>query len=264
MKSKETWALVTGASGGIGAEIARELASKGVHLVLAARSEDKLTELGKHLEHSFSIQCRIQRTDLAQTGAPLELFQQVSDCPISILVNNAGFGYFGGFQTSDWSHYQNMIQVNMASLSHLTYLFLPKFKELNKPAYILNVGSVAGWQGVPNFAFYAATKAFVNAFSEGLAWELEGSNVSLTCLQPGKTATGFFDASKVEEGHQEFTESGTMSAKEVAKQGVSAMFNKENSTITGVMNKLNVLSSRLAPRWVLKKTVSHIFREFSE
>ena len=264
MNKDTKWAVVTGASSGIGAEISRSLAKRGINLVLAARTETKLSQLGKLLEKDYGIQCQVQVVDLALPSAPEELFQAVKDLPVSILINNAGFGFIGPYTTADWSWYQQMLQVNVSALAHLTWLFIPGFREQGQQTYILNVGSVAGWQGVPNFAFYAATKAFVNAFSEGLAWELEKTNISVTCLQPGKTTSGFFNASGVGEDHENFTQQGVMQAENVAEEGVEAMFAKENYLVTGVMNKMNVLSSRLVPRWVLKKTMKFLFKEFDE
>lgn len=258
------WALITGASSGIGTDLARGLAAKGINLVLAARRQESLTALGDELAVQYKVDCRIEAIDLAEKDSAADLADRVNQLPIRILVNCAGFGFFGPFQKPDWTFYADMAQVNMVSMAQLTYLLLPAMRACKEDCYILNVGSVAGWQGVPQFAHYSATKAFVNTFSEGLAWELEGSNISVTCLQPGKTATGFFKSSGIEEGHDAYLRQGVMSAKDVAQAGLDAMFKRKAAVVTGLNNRLNVLASRMVPRHVLKHTISFLFKEFKE
>lgn len=264
MTEPKQWALITGASGGIGAEIARVLAEKGYSTILVARGEEQLNKVAKTIEQETSQATEVIVMDMAEPDSARALYDRVFERDIAILVNNAGFGFLGTFMKSDWPHYFRMMQLNMQTLVHLTYLFLPDFRKKEKSAYIMNVGSVAGWQGVPYFSLYAATKAFVNNFSEGLAWELEKTNVSVTALQPGKTQTGFFAASGVKEGHESFTRKGIMSARKVAVLGVAGMFKRKPMVITGVLNKISVLLSRWTPRPILKQTLKVVFRTFSK
>src|SRR5450432_952809 len=193
MKQNRTaTALITGASGGIGYELAKLFAQDHYNLVLVARSGGKLVQLADDLQREFGISVKTIALDLAAIPAPQFLFDQLQreGIPIDILVNNAAYGKFGDF--SDVKLYESLgqIQLNITALTHLTKLFLGPMIE-HGSGKIMNVASIAGFQPGPLMAVYYATKAYVISFSEGLANELAGSGVTVTCLCPGTTDTGF-------------------------------------------------------------------------
>lgn len=188
-------ALITGASGGIGLELARIHASKGGNLVLVARSEGKLSALKQQLEKEFGIQAMVIAEDLSDPMSAQRIFErtQSEGVEIGVLINNAGFGGHGLFHQRDLEAEQGMMQVNMVSLTNLTHLYLKGMVGRNS-GYILNVSSTASFIPGPLQAVYYATKAYVTSFSQALAEELKGTGVTVTALCPGAVATGFVAA----------------------------------------------------------------------
>ncbi|WP_444926962.1 SDR family NAD(P)-dependent oxidoreductase [Microbulbifer sp. TRSA002] len=188
-------ALITGASGGIGLELARIHASKGGNLVLVARSEGKLSALKQQLEKEFGIQAMVIAEDLSDPMSAQRIFErtQSEGVEIGALINNAGFGGHGLFHQRDLEAEQGMMQVNMVSLTNLTHLYLKGMVGRNS-GYILNVSSTASFIPGPLQAVYYATKAYVTSFSQALAEELKGTGVTVTALCPGAVATGFVAA----------------------------------------------------------------------
>src|SRR6266446_5779728 len=188
---KET-ALITGASSGIGLELARLFARDGHDLVLVARGAAKLEQLAAELRGQHNVVVRPLAKDLSQPAAPQEVVAelQAASVNVTVLVNNAGFGSYGFFHETDLANDLQMIQVNVTALTALTKLFL-KDMTLARRGRILNVASTAAFQPGPLMAVYYATKAYVLSFSEGIANELKGSGVTVTCLCPGPTTTGF-------------------------------------------------------------------------
>ena len=182
--------LITGASGGIGEQLARLFAAHRYDLVLVARSVDKLQSLSAELARAHGIQSRVLPADLADPGAPPRLFEALQDAAIDVLVNNAGFGARGAYAQIDYQLEARMIQVNVAALAHLTRLFLPGMLA-RRTGKILNVASTAAYVPGPFMAVYYASKAFVLSFSEALAEEVQGSGVTVTALIPGPTETNF-------------------------------------------------------------------------
>jgi short-subunit dehydrogenase len=189
---KQRTALVTGASGGIGLELARLLARSGYNMVLVARSEEKLAQLAQELTTRHEVAVRVLVKDLSRPEAPQEIFDELQReaIAIEVLVNNAGFGLYGAFSETDLNDELQMMQVNMVALTHLTKLLLPAMLK-KKRGKILNVASTAALQPGPLMAVYYATKAYVLSFSQALNDELEGSGVSVTALCPGPTTSGF-------------------------------------------------------------------------
>jgi short-subunit dehydrogenase len=192
-------ALITGASGGIGYALSHELAQRGYHTLLVARSTDKLEALAKELRSQYKTEATVIACDLGAPTSAVELVKhlQVKKLAVDVLVNNAGFGYLGDFAASDWPTQASMLQVNISTLVQLTQLILPQMLE-RKSGKILNVGSTGSFSPVPTMAVYAATKAFVLSFSEALASELEGRGVTITALCPGATQTGFAERANAE------------------------------------------------------------------
>jgi short-subunit dehydrogenase len=240
-------ALVTGASSGIGLELARLLAANHYNLILVARSADKLGELAADLRRAHKINAVAVPIDLADPAAAEELFHVLNEQRIfvDVLVNNAGFGTHGPFAQSDPAIELQMLQVNIMALTHLTRLFLPNMIA-NGRGRILNVASTAAFQPGPFMAGYYASKAFVLSFSEAIAAELKGSGVTVTALCPGPTNTGFQERAGVAE--TPLFKANTMTSQEVARIGFEAMMKGKPLAIAGLKNRLLAFSTRLAPR----------------
>jgi short-subunit dehydrogenase len=249
-------ALITGASSGIGKELATCFAQDGIHLVLTARNTAELEKLALPLKQTYGIQIHIFSCDLAASDGAEKLFDycQSSGIHIDYLVNNAGFGDTGLFETTDWNKNEQMIQLNITSLTHLCRLFVPKMKSAGF-GRILNVASTAAFQPGPTMAVYFATKSYVLHFSEALNNELEGSGVTVTALCPGPTETNFaktagFQSDGIFDNKKKFP-----TAQEVAVYGYRAMQKGKTVAVHGTMNYIQANASRFFPRnWVVKIT----------
>jgi short-subunit dehydrogenase len=249
---KET-ALITGASSGIGADLARLFAKDGWDVVLVARSEGKLRELAAQLGKEHNVTARVVIADLARPNAAQEVVDALGGLTIDALVNNAGYGLAGPFVETDLKGELEMIQVNVVALTHLTKLLLPGMVA-RKRGRILNVASTAGFQPGPLMAVYYATKAYVLSFTEALAEELRGSGVTVTALCPGPTATGFAAASNMESSRL-FKTFRPMSSSKVAAYGYRALQKGKRIAIPGVRNRLMAQSLRISPRKLVTKVV---------
>lgn len=249
-------ALITGASGGIGADLARLFARDGYDLVLVARSEEKMRELAKDL----GVPATILAVDLSKPEAVRQIVDQLvaKSINVDVLVNNAGLGVAGPFVTTDLAKELEMIQVNIVALTELTKLLLPAMVS-RKSGRILNVASTASFQPGPLMAVYYASKAYVLSFSEAIADELRDSGVTVTALCPGPTATGFVSAAGVKETRL-FTLMKPMSSMDVAKKGYEAMQRGKRVAVAGMMNRLLVESVRVSPR----RVVTTIVRKLQE
>ena len=258
------YALITGASGGIGLELASIMASKGHDLILLARREDALLALKNKLQNSYKVTIEIVAMDLSQPGQAEALFkhctkqQWIVDC----LVNNAGFGDYGKFDSGKLEIYQNMLQLNVVTLTELTALFVGEMKQ-RKSGRILNVGSIAAFQPGPNLAVYAASKAYVMQFTEALNFELRNTGVSVTLLSPGVTETGF--VSRANMGSAANAKNGLMDAKTVALAAYKAMMAGKLNVTPGWKNKLLTFGSKTMPsREVLLQIAGKILRNTAE
>jgi short-subunit dehydrogenase len=255
--SEKLTALVTGASGGIGEEIARRLAADGHDLVLVARSEPKLRELATELSAKHKIEARVITCDLAKPDAAAEVVGKLDKMslgsPIDILINNAGYASYGAFAETELSSELSMIQVNIVTLTHLTKLLLPGMIA-RKRGRVLNVASTAAFQPGPLMAVYYATKAYVLSLSEALANEVLGSGVTVTALCPGPTKTGFQARAKMEESKL-LRGKDIMSSAEVAKAGVDGMMRGKTVVVPGAQNRLMTQAVRFLPRNVVTRMV---------
>jgi len=252
MTSNRKTALVTGASSGIGRELARELAARGHNLVLAARSVDRLLSLAAELEQQHGV-CAIPiRADLSAPNAAQELYAELRrrQIEIDILVNNAGFNVYGSFIETDHANELALLQVNLVALVSLTKLMVP---DMVKRGYgrILNLGSTASFAPAPFDSLYAASKAFVLSFSEALGEELRGLGVTVTTLCPGPTQTEFAERSGMTD--TKIFKGRLANAQEVAAIGYKAMMAGQAIVIVGLANRLLVLSMRLSPRSMVTK-----------
>ncbi len=241
-------ALITGASSGIGEHYARTLAALGSHLVLVARSADKLKRLAEELTAQHGVNVFVLPADLAQPGAAQRLLEACTtrNLHIDALVNNAGFGTYGAFETIPPERDQQLIQLNVAAVCDLTHAFLPAMLARGSGA-VINMASTAGFQPAPLFAVYAASKAFVLSFSEALWAEYRGRGVRVLAVCPGPTATGFFDASQSDIGKVAFF-SRQLGSDQVVQQSLRALDQGRSYIIIGRLNYMIAHSSRWAPR----------------
>jgi short-subunit dehydrogenase len=257
MNCKGQRALVTGASSGIGAVFAKELARRGANLVLVARSQDKLTELANELSTEFGVTADVAVADLAQPDATTKLADNLNarDLQIDILVNNAGFGLFAPLHEADPATIADMVRVNIGALVDLTRLYLPGMLERDRGA-IINVASTAGFQPVPYMATYGATKAFVLSFTEALWAETRGTKVRVTTLCPGSTDTGFFDVAG------ENAQVGRRIGPEpVVRAAFRALDRRASTVVTGgAGNWLLTNAPRFAPRQVVARMAARTMR----
>ena len=241
-------ALITGASGGIGYELAKLFAKDHHNLVLVARSAPKLTQFADELQRQFGVSAKAVPLDLTAGPAPQFLFDQLQREGIAVdfLVNNAGYGVLGEFAKIPLEDSLGQIQLNITALTHLTKLFLGSMIE-RRSGKIMNVASVAGFQPGPLMAVYYATKAYVILFSEALANELSSSGVTVTCLCPGATDTGFQGRAGVADSKL-FKALRPMNAKAVARDGYRGMMAGKTLVISGFRNWLLAESVRFSPR----------------
>lgn len=245
---KGKWALVTGASSGLGVEFARELAALGCNLVLTARRGERLEQLRTELIDRFGVSVKTIPLDLFDSCAPQTLYKRIqeADIAIDVLVNNAGFGLYGKFLETDWQREGELLQINVIALTHLTRLFVPDMVRRNF-GLILNVASNGAYQATPLWAIYAASKSFVLHFSEALHFELRGTGVKCTALSPATVLTEFHQvAGKSADGlYVRFTK---MQAAAVVRQGLNAMLQGKPSLVPGWKTALLAWTSQRAPR----------------
>jgi len=250
MNAKSQTVLITGASGGIGYELAKLFARDRHNLVLVARNAERLSEVATELNH-FGITVKTVPLDLAAPPAPTFLFDQLKreNIPVDILINNAGFGVFGEFGAMAEEEILGQIQLNITALTHLTRLFLGPMLTRRR-GRIMNVASTAAFQPGPLMAVYYATKAYVLSFSEALANELRGSGVTMTCFCPGATNTGFAKRAGNEKSRL-FKKIGGMNAETVARDGYRGLMKGKTVVISGTQNWIVAESVRFAPRKIV-------------
>ncbi|MCM3597365.1 SDR family oxidoreductase [Metabacillus idriensis] len=248
--------LITGASDGIGRELAYKYAQDGYRLILTARNEMKLMKLAGELKNTTAI---VKAKDLSDMNQIHELFQELQQekIHVDVLVNNAGFGLYGDFKNTSALDELNMIDLNVKSITLLTKLFLPDMIS-KKSGQVLNVASSASFQPGPLMAVYYATKAYVLSFSEAIENELKGTGVSISVLCPGPTKTGFSERANL--GQSKLFKSGVMDVKTVADAAYEGMKKGQTLIIPGFKNKILAAAVRFMPR----KTVTGIVRKTQE
>lgn len=240
------WAIVTGASSGIGAAFSPILAAKGYNLILVARRKERLQALQEQLVKDYKIEARVHMADLTDPEAPKTLLDSL-DHPIDVLVNNAGFGKAGEASSIPLDDQLKMIDLNIRSLTALSLTFLPMMKEQGRGS-ILNVGSVVGFLSVPYMSVYAATKAYVLSFSESLDYETQSYGVRVQVLCPGSTQSEFYDVAQSGDKKIDRPDSVMMTAEQVAKIGVDMIERGKRTKVAGSMNSLVSFLPRLLPR----------------
>jgi uncharacterized protein len=247
-------ALITGASGGIGYELALLFAKDGFDCILVARSQDKLKQLATRLESEFRVKTLVIPKDLSRPSAVDEIYEEITAASrqVDVLVNNAGFPVFGLFVETDLHAELEMLQVNVVALTALTKLFVKPMVE-RRDGRILNLGSTAAFAPGPLMAVYYASKAYVLSFSEALANELEGTGVSVTCLCPGATRTGFQRRGAMEDSR--LVQGDIADAESVARAGYVGLMARKKVVIPGFTNKLVPLVVRISPRGMVARVV---------
>lgn len=243
------WALVTGASSGLGVDFAKELAQRGASLILTARRKDRLEALAAELARDHRVNAEAVAVDLGDRAAvgalPGEL--EARGRPVDLLVNNAGFGVFGDYLQIPWEKELAMLELDVVTLAHLTKLCAHAMVK-RRWGRILQVASIGAFQPTPTYAAYSAAKAFVVSFSEAVDFELSGTGVSCSVISPGVTATEFLQVSgQTPTLYQRML---MMTSPDVARIGVDAMLAGRRHVVPGLLNKLGAFSTRLVPRSV--------------
>lgn len=252
------WALVTGASSGIGMELARILAREGRSVVIAARRLERLGELATNLRELYGVEVEPIESDLSVGDGAPELYRAVRERGIlpGILVNNAGIGDLGAFAEMDPQRLVSMININCLSLAQLTRLFLPEMIA-HGGGRILNVSSAAAFQPGPYMAAYYASKAFVQSLSEALSEELAERGVTVTALCPGPTRSEFQEAARMDT-EKYFSKPGIPTAREVAEHGYRALIKGKRVAVHGFRYKVLLLVSRFLPRRLVVSAVRRL------
>lgn len=254
---KDKWALVTGASAGIGVAFAEELAAGGTHLVLTARRLDRLQRVANDLRNKHGVQTHVFAADLAKREAPPEIyaFTKKKGLSIDLLINNAGFGQYGEAPQVETQRLLDMVEVNCTAMVHLTRLFLPDMVA-RRSGDILILASTAAFQAVPYISTYAATKAFDLYFAEGLAEEMKPHGIRVCALCPGSTESEFHAVA----GQEAFTARNQEPADKVARTGLQALAAGKSYIISGLGNYLGAHSQRLVPRRLVTRVAANMFR----
>ena len=261
-------ALITGASSGIGRELALIFAQNGIKTILVARSKDKLEELASEIKSEYNIDSVVFTADLSVLGEDRKLYEKIKQMDISIdfLINNAGFGDLGRVSASKVDKYTQMITLNVQSLTRLTAFFVGQMKA-KEEAYIMNVASTAAFQPIPYLNVYSATKAFVLSFSEALRFETKDSGLKISVLCPGATDTNFanvagFEDSKMFDKTNKKSSVVSMSAHRVAQIAFRDMLKGKMTIVTGTKNKVGALMSSMIPfRKLIPATIAKRFKK---
>src|SRR6267154_1428256 len=255
-----SFALVTGASQGLGRVFARELAARKQNVVLVARSRDKLENLANELQRSQSVFAEVLECDLTSPSAGSRLVQQLHDrnLPVDLLVNNAGFGVRGEFQTLTLQRQLEMLNLNNAAVVELTYSLLPSLMK-HPQAGIINVSSAAGFQALPYASLYAATKSLLTSFSLGLQEELRSSRVSVVTLCPGRILAHGQNG-EAKNGNRKFGFVYQL-PEDVVRDALESLANGGGLVIPGFVNKLSIFAQRLIPRRAVPTLVARMSRQ---
>jgi len=250
------WALITGASAGIGVALANELAAGGTNLVLTARRQKRLEELAHSLEAKYKIKSLVFAADLTETSGPEKIydFTREQKIEVELLINNAGFGAYGELHTVEARRLLDMVQVNCSAVVYLTRLFLPAMVE-RRSGGVLILASTAAFQAVPYISTYAATKAFDLLFAEGLAEEMKPYGIHVCALCPGSTESEFH----VVAGQEKFMRKAE-TAEKVARTGLAALAAGRSYVVSGLGNYLGAWGERLVPRRMVTRIAGNIFK----
>ena len=254
------YSLITGASGGIGWAIAKELAARKHNILLLARSEEKLRQNAEELRNTFAVQVDYLPIDLSTSNVALTVKDWLiqKNYSIDILINNAGYALWGKLDELSRDELNQMMQLNMLTMADFCKVLLPLL-QMNNKAYILNVSSTSAYQAVPTMSTYAATKAFVLLFTRGLNMEMKGTSVSVSCLCPGTTTTGFMDRAKMSDKLKATAEKFTMEPEIVAKKAIEGMLAGKAEIIPGFTNWISAKMAEILPKAIPEKIANGIY-----
>lgn len=252
-------AIITGASQGIGAELAYEMSRRGSDLLLVARSQDKLERVAEECRKLGSPQVQISVQDLSRPESWDVIAREAQAFGVNVLINNAGYGLWGEFADQDLEALQSNMRLNMDAIITLTHRLLPQLKRA-APAYVLNVASTTAYQAMPTFAVYAASKSFVLSWSRAIHHELKRQGVSVTALVPGATDTGFIDRAGLQHA-AEAAKKVSMTARAVALIGIEGMLRGKVEVIPGFINKLSAQAIPLLPKHLIEKAARSLYNK---
>lgn len=255
-----SYALITGASKGIGRSLAISLAARKYDLLLVARSSGDLAALCTKLAAEYGVQAHYLALDLTLAGAALQVRNWCEDqqFKVSLLVNNAGYGIWGYFDELPLEDQSNMLQLNMQLPVELTHYMIPFLKE-HPRAYILNVSSTAAYQAVPTMTLYAASKSFMLTFSRGLRHELKRTQIAVSCLCPGPVNTNFIERAKMQ-AVQATAEKFGMTPKQVAEKALKGLFNGKAEIIPGPLNAFSAMATRWLPKSLIENIAAGLYK----
>jgi len=256
-----SYALITGASSGIGYELAKLFAREKHNVILVARREERLDQITRELEENYKVMTHVIIRDLSQSQSVREIHDWVkkNDIRIDYLINNAGFIVYGSFSDTQWEEEQRMMQLHMNAMAHMIKLFLPDMIN-NKFGRILNIGSIGSFVPGPYNAIYCATKSYMLSLSEAIAEELHGSGVTVTTLCPGGTMTEF--ETKARRKHLNVPDSKGMKASKVASIAYRALIRGKRVVIPGLHNKIQVFAIRFFPRVIVTKIIKKMMSKY--
>ena len=251
------WALITGASSGFGFEFATLLAERSANLVLVARRTEPMEKLAEQLRQSRRVNVVVEGLDLAKPAAGAELKSRLDSrgLTIDVLVNNAGFGLYGGFVDQPLQKTLAMLHLNILALTELTYVFANDMRK-RRTGHILLIASLLGYQATPGYAAYAASKAYVLLFGEALHAELKPHGIGVTVLSPGASATSF--GAVAGQNDTPILRMLMMEPGPVARSGVQAMLSRRSSVVAGFLNKIVVLTNRFTPRGIQRAIMRRV------
>lgn len=257
-----SYALITGASKGIGKAIAFELAKRNYNILITARSVELLSQVATEIKNTYPVDVSFLPLDLSVLNAPQLLTDWCVEnkYPVSILVNNAGFGLSGYFEEYSVDETTNLLQLNVIATTQLCRHFIPLLRQ-QPQSYILNICSSSAYQAVPLLTVYAASKAYILRFTRALKHELSNTNISVTCLSPGPTDTDWVIRAKVSERILRMADKLNMTPQQVATIGVNAMFKKRTEVITGFKNKFGAFMAWLFPNSIVEKTAGGFYKQ---
>lgn len=255
------YALITGASKGIGKAIAFELAKHNFDILITARSPNLLHQVAADIKKQYNVQVHLLPLDLSEQNAPEKLYNWCieNNFPVSVLVNNAGFGLSGPFENIPLAETTNLLQLNIIAPTRLCNLFIPLLRK-QVQSYILNTCSTSAYQAVPLLSVYAASKAYILRFTRALKHELSDTNISVTCLSPGPTDTDWIKTARVNERIMKMADKMNMSPEKVALAAVKAMLKKRTEVIVGITNKLGAFVAWLLPDSFIEKTSKSFYK----
>ena len=255
------YALITGASKGIGKALAFELAKKGFDTLLVARSEDLLKAVADNITKTHGVKANYLVADLSDPQSPTKILDwcHANNFIVTVLVNNAGYGLSGHFEDYSLEEHEAMMQVNMNAMVSLCYLFLPELRKLPQ-AYIVNIASSTAYQAVPGLILYAASKTFVLSFSRTLHYELRKTSVSVTASSPGATNTDFVKRANMRGETLKIAARFNMTPESVARITVRAMLHKRTEVITGAVNKFGAFLAWILPKKFVEHKIAGIYQ----